>query len=381
MTCPAPRDPSDVVKIEVLNQEFSKLQDKLEINRKETLERLLKLFKMASLKLKAISKAREQLNLDEMELKSILGQIRGQLETVEGEEQATYLIAQIELDKDNVELINEFAGSNGSYQNLSENTYKKLMASIAAKKGVSADDLKKVKDVSFAFAAVNAGEFMMGSPSDEEGRYSNEAQRKVKITKPFEIGKTDVTQLQYYLIMGSNPSRFIDGASADYMEVNGVKLSANHPVEKASWNDAQEFIRKLNERDSKYRYRLPTEAEWEYAARAGTTTAYSFGNNKAELSDYAVYGTDETAQVASKKPNPLGLYDMHGNVYQWCSDGYCSAPKGNEDPTGDDSSSDRVMRGGSSLNSAVNVRSADRRAGAPGGPNAYVGFRLVRTPK
>ena len=107
-----------------------------------------------------------------------------------------------------------------------------------------------------------------------------------------------------------------------------------------SWDDAQEFIRKLNEQDSAYNYRLPTEAEWEKAARAGTTTAYSFGNRTVELSDYAIYDTDSTAQVASKQANQLGLYDMYGNVYQWCQNGYYIAPTETEDdPTGDDSSS------------------------------------------
>jgi len=197
----------------------------------------------------------------------------------------------------------------------------------------------------------------------------------------FEIGATAVTQLQYYLVTGSNPSRYIDANSSDYMDVNGVKLSANRPVEQVSWNDAQKFILMLNEQDPEYIYRLPTEAEWEYAAKAGTTTAYSFGNQEQDLDKYAVYNASQTAQVASKKPNPFDLYDMHGNVYQWCKDGYCRAPKGNEDPTGDDSSSSRVLRGGSWNNDARYLLSAHRAAGGLESRSSSVGFRLVRTPK
>ncbi len=390
--CPAPRDSSDGVKIEVLTQEAAKSKGEFEdagtITTKKYLEELRKLVILISTKQDAIKKIRDQLDLDEISLKALDQQIQDQLTAVVGAQKAADLSEQWNqgaTDEERAKIIREFSGSRGTYQN--------LMLSLAKKSGVSDDDLKKVKDISMDFASVSAGEFRMGSSVGskgepaEEGRHLNEAPRMVKITKPYEVGKTEFTQFQYLTLMGTVPDDFkkyyqADRSAADYMEVNGVQINANRSMVYVSWNDAQEIVRRLSEQDSKYTYRLPTEAEWEYAARAGTTTAYSFGNSKANLEEYAVFNTSSTAQVASKKPNSLGLYDVHGNVWEWCKDGYCSAPKGYEDPTGDDSSSYRVLRGGSWFN--VNprfLRSADRYFDIPGGRLGNVGFRLVRTAK
>jgi formylglycine-generating enzyme required for sulfatase activity len=149
-------------------------------------------------------------------------------------------------------------------------------------------------------------------------------------------------------------------------------------VEKVSWNDVQEFIKKLNAKEGGDKYRLPTEAEWEYAVRA----KYHFGDNESQLSDYAWYNSNsgnETKPVGQKKPNAFGLYDMHGNVWEWCQDWYGSYASGNQtDPQGPTSGSIRVIRGGSWINTATDTRAANRGNSNPGLRINYIGFRLLR---
>ena len=213
---------------------------------------------------------------------------------------------------------------------------------------------------------------MMGSPELESGRTNPEKQHRVNLTKGYWLGATEVTQGQWKAVMGNNPSEF-------------TSCGSNCPVEKVSWNDVQEFIKKLNGKGYGS-FALPTEAQWEYAARAGTTTAYSFGNYPSQLGDYAWYGDNsgkETHAVASKKPNPWGLYDMHGNVWEWTADWYDrTSPSGTTtDPTGGNSGSTRVIRGGGWNATAQYLRSAFRYFGSPGYRNYYIGFRLLlRTP-
>jgi formylglycine-generating enzyme required for sulfatase activity len=188
---------------------------------------------------------------------------------------------------------------------------------------------------------------------------------KVTLTQPFELGVYEVTQEQYEAVMGTNPGRY---------------KGPQNPVENVSWDDAVEFCRKLSElpaeKKAGYVYRLPTEAEWEYACRAGTTTAYSFGDSESELGDYAWFDENSgetTHPVGEKKPNPWGLYDMHGNVYDWCQDWYGDYPSGSiTDPTGPTSGSARlfdllgdkvrarVLRGRSFYSQSSIVRSASR---------------------
>ena len=254
-----------------------------------------------------------------------------------------------------------------------------------------------VNGVSFKMIRVPAGEFMMGSPSNESGRYDNETQHRVRITKDYWLGETEVTQGLWKVVMGSNPSSF-------------SSCGDDCPVEQVSWNDCQEFIMRLNSMVSGGGFRLPTEAEWEYAARAGTTTAIYTGsmrilgdNNSPELDPIAWYGGNScvsysggydcsgwsgkqyscsscgTNPVAKKKPNSWGLYDMIGNVWEWCEDWYGDYPSGSvTDPAGASSGSGRVLRGGGWGGNAGGCRSADRGRDDPGNRYSIFGFRLAR---
>ena len=219
---------------------------------------------------------------------------------------------------------------------------------------------------------IPAGEFMMGSPGTESDRDDDETQHRVSITKPFYLGVTEVTQEQYQKVMGTNPSQF---------------KGPQNPVEKVSWADAVEFCRKLSampaEKTAGHVYRLPTEAEWEYACRSGTTTAYGFGDDASRLGDYGWFRSNsdsKTHPVGEKKPNAWGLYDMHGNVWEWCQDWYGDYPSGSAtDPTGATSGSIRVIRGGSWGNDARFCRSASRGRSTPGSRRHYLGFRVLRS--
>ncbi len=214
------------------------------------------------------------------------------------------------------------------------------------------------------------GTFMMGSPEYEHGRKADETQHQVTLTKGFYMQTTEVTQGQWRAVMYNNPSHFKDC---------GDKC----PVEQVSWDDCQEFIRNLNSRDLGKGYRLPTEAEWEYACRAGSTTAYYFGDSDGSLGDYAWYASNSGGiehPVAQKQPNAWGLYDMHGNVWEWCADWYENeyyANSPNTDPVGLDSGSYRVSRGGLWSDDARACRSANRGADPPGRRDIDIGLRVV----
>ncbi len=220
----------------------------------------------------------------------------------------------------------------------------------------------------FKFIPIPSGKFTMGSPESEENRYSDEKQVEVEITKPFEMGKAQVTQLQYYSIMNVNPSTY-----------EGMQ----RPVHNVSWSAAQKFIEKLNGLDEFYEYRLPTEAEWEYACRAGTKEAYNCPeiNQLEALPGHAHFNSsDGPMNVQSKNFNGFHLYDMHGNVWEWCSDWYSNKLEGGKDPKGPKFGSSRVVRGGSWRNYARHLRSAYRYLARPDYRLDSVGFRLVRTP-
>ena len=216
------------------------------------------------------------------------------------------------------------------------------------------------------------GEFMMGSQESEAGREGNETQHRVILTKGFWLGKYPVTQRQWKSVMGSTPSRF-----------RGDDL----PVETVSWNDCQEFVRKVNV-VLECGARLPTEAEWEYACRAGATTTYSWGNalngDTANCNGNYPCGTNmkgpylnKTTPVGRYAPNSWGFCDMHGNVYDWCSDWYGGYPSGDvTDPAGPASGMKRVLRGGCWLSLARDCRSAHRAGRKPGDRYDRYGFRL-----
>lgn len=224
--------------------------------------------------------------------------------------------------------------------------------------------------IDMEFVLIPAGEFDMGSPSSEVGRQDNEGSvHQVTISEPFYMSKYEVTQKQWREVMGSNPS---------------YNKGDDLPVEYISWNEVQEFITKLNEREGSVKYRLPSEAEWEYAARAGTTTRYSFSDDESDLAYYAWYHENSegsTHPVGQKMPNPWGLYDMHGNVYEWVQDewhdSYDRAPtNGSAWESGD--GAPRVFRCGSWCYVAEDCRSAARRYHGPGTLYACLGFRLLQ---
>jgi formylglycine-generating enzyme required for sulfatase activity len=235
-----------------------------------------------------------------------------------------------------------------------------------------------VPELNLEMMPIPSGTFVMGSPSDEEGRDDVESpQTTVTITKPFWLGKTEVTQSQWKAVMGNSLSNF-----------KGDDL----PVENVSWNDAVAFCAKLNQEygitlPSGYRYTLPTEAQWEYACRAGTTIRFYYGDDPSyrQLGKYAWYDDNssyKTHPVGEKVPNGWGLYDMHGNVCEWCLDGYSdSYPGGNV--TAEEalqSGSARVLRGGSWFDSAGSCRSAVRGRFRPDSSYDYLGFRVALSP-
>lgn len=216
------------------------------------------------------------------------------------------------------------------------------------------------------FVLIPAGIFTMG------GSGSDEKQHQVTISKPFYMQTTELTQGQWKKVMGNNPSFFKD-------------CGDDCPVESVSWNDVQKFIRKLNRQERTNKYRLPTEAEWEYAARSGgKQEEYAGTSSESALGDYASYSANsgsKTHPVGQKKPNGLGLYDMSGNVWEWVQDWYGDYPTGSvTDPAGPSSGSDRVFRGGCWYGNAYGCRSAFRYGVTPDVGGYSMGFRLVRTP-
>ena len=226
---------------------------------------------------------------------------------------------------------------------------------------------------------IEPGTFTMGSPEDELGRYDDEVQHEVTLTKGYWLGQYVITQAQYNAIMPLNPSEF---------------KGADLPVECVTWYDAMEFCKKLTAQEQAagrlpggYEYALPTEAQWEYACRAGTTTAMNSGKNLSakyqcpEMDEvgWYKYNSDETTHpVVQKQPNAWGLYDMHGNVWEWCLDWYGDYPASSvTDPQGASTGSSRVLRGGSWTNDADRCRSASRIGSNPSSNYIDGGFRVA----
>ncbi|NCD35173.1 MAG: formylglycine-generating enzyme family protein [Spartobacteria bacterium] len=224
------------------------------------------------------------------------------------------------------------------------------------------------RGVTLEMVYIEPGTFMMGSPRSEAGRSEDEAQHRVTLTKGYWIGKYEVTQAQWETIMGTNPSKF---------------KGAMNPVETVSWDDCQVFIEKLNVRNSGDTFRLPTEAEWEFAARGGNKsrgTVYSGGNELNAVGWYEGNSGKQAHEVGTKEPNELGLYDMSGNVWEWCSDWYGDySVLAQVDPQGVNSGSYRVVRGGGWGSGADYCRVAGRSYGSPCYSDDYYGFRLARS--
>jgi formylglycine-generating enzyme required for sulfatase activity len=234
--------------------------------------------------------------------------------------------------------------------------------------------------VGMRLVLIPAGEFLMGSYKDDTAAWKNEKpQHKVRITEPFYLGIHEVTQGQWQAVLGTSPWRGQKGA----------KEGPDYPVTYVSWEEVTEFCRMLSAKEGKT-YRLPTEAEWEYSCRAGTITKYHFGDAESQLGDCA--WCDENANAAGekyahavgrKKPNAWGLYDLHGNVWEWCSDWYGEKYYGetsSSDPAGPSGGSGRVFRGGCWFSAPADCRSAVRGWDTPGYRFSSLGFRVALVP-
>ena len=234
--------------------------------------------------------------------------------------------------------------------------------------------------VHLALRWIEPGTFTMGSPDDEKGRLNREVLHPVTLSSGFWLAETTVTQALWQAVTGDNPSEF---------------KGDQRPVEQVSWNDAQGFIRQLNALSQAlqpdYVFRLPTEAEWEYACRAGTQTPFNFdgeltlgkvnyrGTWEYEADKWGQGALKQTAEVKSYPCNPWGLYEMHGNVWEWCQDYWIEQlpQEPITDPTGPSTGAGRVVRGGSWSNYGRDVRSAYRSGSGAGGRYDYLGFRLA----
>ena len=256
-----------------------------------------------------------------------------------------------------------------------------ILAACGMVSGSFAGEQKRTNDLGMNFIRIHPGTFQMGSPASEPGRQKDEVLRTVTIDRPFYLQESEVTLQQWQAVMGK---RWIDPRRGD----------PDAPVTRVSYYDCLKFIKKLNRRGTGT-YRLPTEAEWEYACRAGTETAYSFG--QAIDCSKALYGNnskkesmcipflqskgikpDGPGPVKQFPPNPWGIYDMHGNVWEWCSDTY--DPNPNEREKGDfpfTTSGSKIRRGGSWFKSGSLLRSANRTYAHPGSKFSTTGFRLV----
>lgn len=258
----------------------------------------------------------------------------------------------------------------------------KLFDSLQKESAPQAPSL--VNSVGMKFVLVPAGTFRMGSPEGRPDTRANETPvHEVIITKPFYLGVTPVTQELYRAAMGENPSRFTLAAGG----------SPQHPVERVSWNDAIAFCKTLSampeEHEAKRHYRLPTEAEWEYACRAGGSTLFAYGDTMTPAqANYSFRPSDpqsagpleRTSKVGQYAANNFGLYDMHGNVWEWCQDWYDErfySSGVTRDPKGPPEGSFRVVRGGCWRSQIATVRTAYRNALMPHNRDPYTGFRVA----
>jgi formylglycine-generating enzyme required for sulfatase activity len=246
-----------------------------------------------------------------------------------------------------------------------------LLTNLSFGEGEHERDTTFKNSLGMEFVLVHPGKFMMGSIVDDgEAKQDESPRHLVEISKGFYLGKFEVTQEEYRALTGTNPSK-----------VEGT----NHPVESVSFEEVHAFIDALNAKEGHSRYRLPTEAEWEYAARAGTFSIYYFGNDPDLLGNYAWYGGNSGEDfihhsVGKKLPNPWGLFDMHGNVWEWIEDWYGETYYSKSpavDPPGEKSGEYRVIRSGSSLDFPKLCRSSARLLFIPNNSIEYIGFRLA----
>ena len=275
-----------------------------------------------------------------------------------------------------------------------------LPSFIAAEE--SGEPRAKVKNsIGMELTPIPAGKFIMGSPEDQRPKAIDHPeeegpQHEVEIARPFYLGVYEVTQAQYEKVMDANPSWHTREGAFALNPFTRPKSTEDYPVEKVTWHEAVAFCDKLSELPDEKRagrkYRLPTEAEWEYACRAGTTTRFSFGDacncTEAQCDGRVPVNTKKkgpepwfTAKVGKYKPNAWGLYDMHGNVAEWCSDWYAldyysHSPK--QDPTGPEEGTQKILRGGAYLSfPSIFVGSANRQSREPDEKGMDAGFRVV----
>ena len=273
---------------------------------------------------------------------------------------------------------------NGNYTLVVSNDFGSVSTQATSLQVDSTPPAHTVASISMEMIFCPPGTFTMGSPTSESGREGDETQHQVTLTNGFYLGKYEVTQAQYQTVMNGNSA----GLNADPSKFKG----SNRPVERVSWNDAQIFLTRLNEMEQTagrlpngWKYVLPTEAQWEYACRAGTTTAYSWGNDiNSSRANYnwdggSTSGNDfkQTRDVGQYAANSWGFFDMHGNVWEWVHDWKANYFTGAQtDPEGPASGSRRVKRGGSWGTDGTYLRSAERGSDTPGLHNSYVGFRV-----
>ncbi|MDA7756530.1 SUMF1/EgtB/PvdO family nonheme iron enzyme [Opitutales bacterium] len=272
----------------------------------------------------------------------------------------------------------------GNYSVVVSNDFGSVTSALTPLQVDGTPSAHTVASISMEMIFCPPGTFTMGSPTSETGRGGDETQHQVTLTNGFYLGKYEVTQAQYQTVMNGNS----EGLNADPSQFKG----SNRPVEKASWEDAQIFLTRLNSIEQSagrlpngWKYVLPTEAEWEYACRAGTTTAYSWGNDiNSSRANYNWDGggndgndSKQTVNIGQFSANPWGFFDMHGNVWEWVHDWKANYLTGAQtDPEGPASGSDRVVRGGSWSSDGTFLRSALRVSYAPGNRNNYLGFRV-----
>jgi formylglycine-generating enzyme required for sulfatase activity len=264
-----------------------------------------------------------------------------------------------------------------------------LLAAIAPLNR-AAEPRPVTNSIGMRLVLIPKGQFTMGSPVEEEGSEDDETPHPVTLTSDFYLGVTEVTQEQFRRVMSQNPSNF-QGEKAAGQNPGAGRFqravdTANYPVENVTWPEAVEFCRRLSalpaEQQAGRIYRLPTEAEWEYACRAGTKTAYSFGPAVEKLAEHGWFDKNAKSPqpVGTRKPNAWGLYDMHGNVWEWCADwlgDYATGPA--TAPTGPKQGTDRVVRGGGWDIDADACRSAYRDGGEPTTRLESLGFRVAVT--
>jgi formylglycine-generating enzyme required for sulfatase activity len=250
-------------------------------------------------------------------------------------------------------------------------TKPKPSAKVETQQGAREMVIRLRDNVTLKLIRLPAGDFLMGSFDTEAGHSDDEGPvRAVALSKPFYIGVTEITQEQFEAVCEENPSTF---------------KGARNPVEEISWEDAQVFCRELSRLTGK-KFRLPTEAEWEYACRSGTRTTYCNGDGAEDLKKVGWFCFDPNVvkaarPVAGLQPNAWGLYDMHGNVWEWCSDWYgegtYAADESRRDPQGPPGGTERVLRGGSWADEAEDCRAAYRDSQPPAYCDDDIGFRIV----